>query len=75
MPVKAHNLVGMVECYYSLLYRIYHIIIAELLDINKDIALQIAFKVINNFNYLIMVDIIYINSIPLLYIINKGTQF
>jgi hypothetical protein len=38
----------MVECYYSPLYYIYHIIIAELLDINKDIALQIAFKAINN---------------------------
>ena len=39
----------MVERYYSPLYCIYYIIIAELLDINKDIALQIAFKVINNF--------------------------
>jgi hypothetical protein len=39
MPVKTYNLVKMVERYYSLLRRIYHIIIAELLDINKDIAL------------------------------------
>ena len=39
----------MVECYYGPLYCIYHIIIMELLDINKDIALQITFKVINNF--------------------------
>jgi hypothetical protein len=39
----------MVEHYYSPLYYIYHIIIIELLDINKDIALQIAFKAINNF--------------------------
>ena len=39
----------MVECYYSPLRRIYYIITAELLDISKDIALQIAFKVINNF--------------------------
>ena len=31
------------------LHCIYHIITAELLDISKDIALQIAFKVINNF--------------------------
>ena len=38
----------MVERYYSPLYCIYHIIITELLDINKDIALQIAFKAINN---------------------------
>ncbi len=53
MPVKAHNLVGIVERYYGPLYRIYHIIIAELiiaepLDIGKDMALQMAFKVINN---------------------------
>ena len=39
----------MVKYYYSPLHRIYHIITAELLDISKDIALQIAFKVINNF--------------------------
>jgi len=38
----------MVERYYSPLYYIYHIIITELPDINKDIALQIAFKAINN---------------------------
>ena len=38
----------MVECYYSPLRRIYYIITAELLNISKDIALQIAFKVINN---------------------------
>jgi hypothetical protein len=39
MPVKAHNLVRIVERYYSPLYHIYYIIIIELLDINKDIAL------------------------------------
>jgi len=38
----------MVERYYSPLRYIYHIIITELPDINKDIALQMAFKVINN---------------------------
>jgi hypothetical protein len=38
----------MVKRYYSPLYHIYHIIITELLDINKDIALQIAFKAIND---------------------------
>jgi hypothetical protein len=48
VPVKAHNSVRIVERYYSPLRRIYHIIIAELLDINKDIVLQIAFKAINN---------------------------
>ena len=38
----------MVKHYYSPLCCIYHIIIAELLDINKDMALQMAFKVIND---------------------------
>jgi hypothetical protein len=49
VPVKAHNSVEIVERYYGPLYYIYHIIIAELLDINKDIALQMAFKAINDF--------------------------
>ena len=48
MPVKAHNLVKMVKYYYGPLCYIYYIITAELLDISKDIALQIAFKAINN---------------------------
>jgi hypothetical protein len=39
----------MVKHYYSPLHHIYHIIIAKLLDINKDIALQMAFKAINDF--------------------------
>ena len=39
----------MVKCYYGLLRRIYYIIIKELLDINKDIALKIAFKAINDY--------------------------
>ena len=39
----------MVKRYYSPLRRIYYIITAELLNISKDIALQMAFKAINNF--------------------------
>jgi hypothetical protein len=39
MPVKAHNSVKMVKRYYGPLHHIYYIIITELLDINKDIAL------------------------------------
>ena len=39
ISVKAHNSVKMVKYYYSPLYRIYHIITAELLDISTDIAL------------------------------------
>ena len=38
----------MVKHYSGPLYYIYHIIIAELLDIGKAIALQITFKIINN---------------------------
>jgi len=39
VPIKAYNLVRMVKRYYSPLHRIYYIIIAELPDINKDMAL------------------------------------
>jgi len=48
VPVKAHNSVRMVERYYGPLRRIYYIIITELPDIGKDIALQMAFKAIND---------------------------
>ena len=48
MPVEAHNSVGMVERYHGPLHRIYYIIIAELPDISKDMALQMAFKAIND---------------------------
>jgi hypothetical protein len=48
VPVKAYNLVRIVERYYRPLYHIYYIIITELLDISKDIALQMAFKAIND---------------------------
>ena len=48
MPIKAHNSIKIVERYYGPLRRIYYIIITELLDIGKDITLQIAFKAINN---------------------------
>ena len=49
MPIEAHNLVEIVKRYYGPLRRIYHIIITELPDISKDIALQMAFKAINDF--------------------------
>jgi hypothetical protein len=39
VPVKAYNLIGMVERYYGPLRRIYHIITSEILEINKDIVL------------------------------------
>ena len=46
MPVKAYNLIKIVKYYYSPLCYIYYIIIIKLLDISKDMALQI---VSNNF--------------------------
>ena len=48
VSVKAHNLIKIVKCYYSPFCCIYHIIIVELLDISKDMALQMAFKAIND---------------------------
>ena len=48
MPVKAHNSVRIVEHYHGPLHHIYHIIITELPDISKDVALQMAFKAIND---------------------------
>jgi len=48
VPVEAHNLIGMVERYHGPLRYIYYIITSKIPGINKNIALQIAFKVINN---------------------------
>jgi hypothetical protein len=39
IPVKAYNLIKIVKCYYSLLQRVYQIIIIKILNINKDAAL------------------------------------
>jgi hypothetical protein len=40
--------VGIVERYYRLICRAYFIIIAKIPDISKDMALQMAFKAIND---------------------------
>ena len=48
VPVEAHNSIGMVERYHGPLRRIYRIITTELPDISKDMALQMAFKAIND---------------------------
>jgi hypothetical protein len=48
VPVKAYNLVGIVERYHGLLRRIYQIMCIELPRVNKDVALQMAFKALNN---------------------------
>jgi hypothetical protein len=46
--VEAHYSVGIIERYYNMVRRAYKIIITEIKGINKDIVLQIAFKVIND---------------------------
>jgi hypothetical protein len=54
--------VGIVERYYRLIRRAYSIIIAKILNISKDIALQMAFKAINDtagLNRLILILLVY----------------
>ncbi len=48
VPVEAYNSVRIVEHYYSPIQRAYYIITTEIPGINKDMALQMAFKAINN---------------------------
>jgi hypothetical protein len=48
VPVEAHNSVGIVERYHGPVRRAYQIITAEVRDIDKDMALQMAFKAIND---------------------------
>jgi hypothetical protein len=53
--------VGIVERYYKLIRRAYTIITTKIPDISKDIALQIAFKAIN--------DIIKLDSLVLILLV------
>ena len=46
--VEAYNLIGIVERYHSPLRRAFQIITVEIPNIDKDMALQIAFKAIND---------------------------
>jgi hypothetical protein len=46
--VKSHNSIEMVEHYHGLLQQAYQIIITEIPEISKEMALQIAFKAIND---------------------------
>jgi predicted ATP-grasp superfamily ATP-dependent carboligase len=48
VPVEAYNSVGIVERYYGPIRRAYLIITTKIPGIDKDIALQIAFKAIND---------------------------
>ena len=46
--VEVYWLIGKVECYYIVLCCAYQIIFKELPDLDKEIALQMAIKAINN---------------------------
>jgi hypothetical protein len=46
--VKAHNFISIIKRYYSLIQRVYQIIFSKIPELDKNIALQIAFKAINN---------------------------
>ena len=48
MLVKAYNSIRIIKQYHGLLRQIYQIICVELPRINKNIALQITFKALNN---------------------------
>ncbi len=62
MLIKAYNFIGIVKRYYKLIRRAYLIIIAKIPNISKDIALQMAFKAINNIagpNGLVLILLVY----------------
>jgi hypothetical protein len=46
--VEIYNSISIIERYYSLLQQVYQIIVVELPGIDRDIALQIVFKALNN---------------------------
>jgi hypothetical protein len=48
VPVKAHNSIGIVKRYHSPIQRVYQIIVSKIPELNKNIALQMAFKAIYN---------------------------
>ena len=48
IPVKAHNSIGIAERYHGPVRQAYQIIVVEIRDIDKDMALQMAFKAIND---------------------------
>jgi hypothetical protein len=60
--VKAYNLVGIVKRYYRPIRKAYFIISAKIPSISKDIALQMAFKAINDIvrpNRLVLTLLVY----------------
>jgi hypothetical protein len=46
--VKAYNFISIVKRYHGLIRRAYQIIVFEIPELDKDIALQMAFKAIND---------------------------
>ncbi len=48
VPVEAYNSIGLVKYYHGPLRRIYKIISEQLPDLNKNAALQISFKALND---------------------------
>jgi hypothetical protein len=48
VPVEAHNSISKVERYHAVVRRAYSIINAEIQGITKEMALQMAFKAIND---------------------------
>jgi hypothetical protein len=46
--VEAHNSISIVKRYHGPIWRVYQIIVSEIPELDKDIALQMAFKAINN---------------------------
>jgi hypothetical protein len=46
--VKAYNFIGIIKRYYGLIQRAYQIIVSEIPKLDKNMALQMAFKAINN---------------------------
>jgi len=62
VPIKAYNSIGIVKLYYKLICRVYLIITIKIPNISKDIALQMAFKAINNIlgpNKLVLILLVY----------------
>ncbi len=62
MLIKAYNFIGIIKRYYKLICRAYLIITIEIPNISKDIALQMAFKAINNIigpNKLVLILLVY----------------
>jgi len=62
VPIKAYNFIRIIKRYYKLICRAYLIITIKIPNISKDIALQMAFKAINNIsgpNKLVLILLVY----------------